>query len=162
MEVAGESQVYWITQRLAIGPRRSADGPSMEQLRKLGFREVIDLNADEEERREASRRGLEYHGLGIADESSIEDWLAVMFRATEIIEVAHRAGNPVFLHCTFAVGRSPTVAMAYLVFNGQSVDQAIDLVKQKRPDTWNLGNPVTKYKAILNAFWMQLEAQRSP
>jgi protein-tyrosine phosphatase len=134
----------------------------MEQLRKLGFREIIDLNADEEEKREASLRGLEYHGLGIADESSIEDWLAVMFRASEIIEDARRVDSPVFLHCTFAVGRSPTVAMAYLVFTGQSVDQAIDLVKRKRPDTWNLGNPVTKYKAVLSAFWMQTAAQRGP
>jgi len=134
----------------------------MRHLRNSGFSEVIDLNADPDEKLAAKEAGIFYHGLKIEDEDPIEDWLAVLFRASEIVEAARLKGSHVFLHCTFAVGRSPTVAMAYLITNGHSVDEAIDLVKRKRPETWNLGNPVAKYQSILNRFSIQLAAQKGP
>jgi len=39
----------------------------------------------------------------------------------------------VFVHCQRGHGRSPTLVAAYLISKGKSVDEAIEIIKKKRP-----------------------------
>lgn len=146
------SRVYWITEFLAIGPRHDAGGLSVTHLKKLGFKHVIDLNANPEEERLAHRVAISYHPLRITDRSAKKTWLAKLQEALAIIGRAERNRHRVFMHCTNEVGRSPTLAMGYLVHKGQTVDRAIDYVKRRGREVWYEGNPVKKYREILEAY----------
>lgn len=44
-----------------------------------------------------------------------------------------KLGRKVYIHCKNGHGRSPTLLAAYLIAKGMSVDQAIKLIKGKRP-----------------------------
>ncbi len=70
----------WITDYLAIGPQ---PGPELRNLKKLGFKPVIDLNANPEEAAEASRTGFEYHPVEVRDTDPVVDWLAKQARGRD-------------------------------------------------------------------------------
>jgi protein-tyrosine phosphatase len=42
-------------------------------------------------------------------------------------------GGQVYIHCKAGVGRAPTMAAAYFVAEGMTVDEAIALIKKRRP-----------------------------
>jgi hypothetical protein len=42
-------------------------------------------------------------------------------------------GGKVYIHCTAGVGRAPSMAAAYLVAEGYTLDEALDLIRQARP-----------------------------
>jgi predicted protein tyrosine phosphatase len=44
-----------------------------------------------------------------------------------------RAGEKVYIHCAGGLGRAPTMAAAYFVSQGMSLDDALALIRQKRP-----------------------------
>ena len=43
------------------------------------------------------------------------------------------AGEKVYIHCAGGIGRAPTMATAYFISTGMSMDEAINLIKQARP-----------------------------
>jgi protein-tyrosine phosphatase len=43
------------------------------------------------------------------------------------------AGGKVYIHCRFGEGRGPTMALAYLIFTGLSLEEAMDTVIKVRP-----------------------------
>ncbi len=52
----------------------------------------------------------------------------VRFIADEI-----ERGGKVYVHCGVGVGRAPTMAAAYLVSTGMTVDEALDAIRKVRP-----------------------------
>jgi len=143
-------QFSWIVEKeIAVGPR---PGLALHRLKESGFKHDIDLNADPEEADEALRVGLNYHPLEVRDKDSVEVWVARLDLAIRIINGAHEKNEPVYLHCTYGKGRSPTFVMAYLVSQGHSIQEAVQLVSSKHPDVWSSGNPTSKYTEILEAY----------
>jgi atypical dual specificity phosphatase len=59
--------------------------------------------------------------------------LQQMIEFVAVVEDSVAAGNPVGVHCTAGLGRSGTMAAAYLVAEGASADEAIATVRQLRP-----------------------------
>jgi protein-tyrosine phosphatase len=49
-----------------------------------------------------------------------------------IRRVIEQDGN-VYVHCGSGVGRAPTMAAAYLVSEGYTLEEAIDMIQQVRP-----------------------------
>jgi protein-tyrosine phosphatase len=139
-----------ITDYLTIGAKPS--GPTLHYLKASGFKHVIDLNADPKEADEALQAGISYHPAEVRDDDSTQVWLSKFDLAVRIIRRASENAEPVYLHCTYGKGRSPTMAMAYLVTQGHTVEQAIAVVKSKHPDVWSPGNPTSKYTEILEAY----------
>lgn len=139
-----------ITDYLTIGAQPS--GPALHYLKESGFKHVIDLNADPKEADEALRVGISYHPAEVRDNDSIQVWLSKFDLAVRIIRRASENAEPVYLHCTYGKGRSPTMAMAYLVTRGHTVEQAIAVVKSKHPDVWSPENPTSKYAEMLEAY----------
>jgi dual specificity MAP kinase phosphatase len=121
-------------------------------LKGLGFKHVIDLNADPEEADEALRVGISYHPVEVRDNDPAQVWLSKFDLAVGIIRRASENAEPVYLHCTYGKGRSPTMAMAYLLTQGHTVEEAIAIVKSKHPDVWSPGNPTSKYTEMLEAY----------
>lgn len=143
---------YLITNFLAIGPCRGAGGPSVDSLARAGFRHIIDLNADRSEKSLSRLAEVDYHPIETYDEHSVELWIRHIQEAVSIIEQAARHNQKVYLHCTYGFGRSPTIAMAYLVSKNRSIQEAIRHVKKRGRLIWNEGNPVQKYGRVLQAY----------
>jgi predicted protein tyrosine phosphatase len=49
------------------------------------------------------------------------------------IEQAINNGEKVYIHCAGGIGRAPTMAAAYFISQGMSLDEAIALIKKSRP-----------------------------
>lgn len=143
---------YLVTPFLAIGPCRGAGGPSIGSLARMGFKHVIDLNADPSERALSRLARISYHPIRTDDQFNFDSWFASMREAVGIIDEAHRRGEKVYLHCTYGVGRSPTIAMGYLVSRNWTVERAIAHVKEKARSVWREGNPVVKYEGVLRRY----------
>jgi len=140
----------WIVENeIAVGPR---PGLALQRLRELGFKHDIDLNADPEEADEALRVGLNYHPLDVRGTDSLQVWLANLDLAIRIIDGAHERKEPVYLHCTYGKGRSPTFVMAYLISQGHSFEEALQLVSSKHPDVCSPGDSTSQYTKILEAY----------
>jgi len=43
-------------------------------------------------------------------------------------------GKKIYVHCQHGHGRAPTMVAAYLISTGMSTDEAIELIKTKRPE----------------------------
>ena len=141
---------FSITDFLTVGAQPT--GPALGYLKGLGFKHVIDLNADPEEADEALRVGISYHPVEVRDNDPAQVWLSKFDLAVGIIRRASENAEPVYLHCTYGKGRSPTMAMAYLLTQGHTVEEAIAIVKSKHPDVWSPGNPTSKYTEMLEAY----------
>jgi len=50
-----------------------------------------------------------------------------------VIENLIALGKKIYVHCQKGHGRAPTLVAAYLVHTGKTVDDAIALIKEKRP-----------------------------
>lgn len=48
------------------------------------------------------------------------------------VDAGIRSGRKVLIHCKAGTGRSPVLCAAYLVTQGQSTDEALDLIRTKR------------------------------
>ena len=139
-----------ITDYLTIGDQPT--GPALHYLKASGFKHIIDLNGDPEEADEALRVGISYHPVEVRDNDPIQVWLSKIDLAVGIIRRASEKAEPIYLNCTYGKGRSPTIAMAYLLTQGHTVEQAIAVVKSKHPDVWSPGNPTLKYTETLEAY----------
>lgn len=148
-------QFSQITDYLSIGPKPS--GHAIRYLKELGFKHVIDLNADPEEADEALRVGISYHPTEVRDNDSIQVWISKFDLAVGVIRRASENAEPVYLHCTYGKGRSPTTAMAYLLTQNHTIEEAVAIVKSKHPDVWSPGNPTSKYTEVLEAYAKALQ-----
>lgn len=54
-------------------------------------------------------------------------------KGVDFIRSVVQEGGQVYIHCKAGVGRAPTMAAAYLVAEGMSVDEAVALIKRTRP-----------------------------
>lgn len=53
-------------------------------------------------------------------------------KGIEFIETEIKQGGKVYIHCHYGEGRGPTMALAYLIHQGLSLDDALKLVKKTR------------------------------
>jgi hypothetical protein len=80
------------------------------------------------------------------------DWLR---EQVEWVAVQRREGR-VFVHCSQGVSRSGLVVTAYLMFeHGWSVDQALDLIRSKRPGV----RPNPLFRALLSEWEKELRGR---
>jgi dual specificity MAP kinase phosphatase len=54
-------------------------------------------------------------------------------KGVDFIRSVVQAGGQVYIHCKAGVGRAPTMAAAYFVAEGMTVEDAIALIKRTRP-----------------------------
>ncbi|TYZ62318.1 hypothetical protein PybrP1_009482 [[Pythium] brassicae (nom. inval.)] len=74
-----------------------------------------------------------YYNLRLRDHSS-QDIARHFYTVFDFIETARRRGGRVFVHCVKGISRSPTMAIAYLMWYKRiGMYKALDLLRQARP-----------------------------
>ncbi|KAJ0399258.1 hypothetical protein ATCC90586_010094 [Pythium insidiosum] len=74
-----------------------------------------------------------YYNIRLRDHSS-QDIGRYFYNVFDFIEKARRRGGKIFVHCVKGISRSPTMAIAYLMwFKRIDVNKALELVRQARP-----------------------------
>ena len=125
------ADLVWFTPALAQSGRfASRQAPA---LAKLAIGAVLDLRAEEEHRPGAlGKAGLHSFHLPIPDHGApTEEELA---RAADWVLQELGDDRKVLVHCRLGLGRSVTVVAAVLLRMGYPLSEAMDLVRQRRPN----------------------------
>jgi protein-tyrosine phosphatase len=117
-----------ITPEIYVGP----------QFRELGKRrlESLGINGCVNMREEFDDRT---HGLALANYCYLPTpddhapTLAQLEQGITFIRQIVREGGRVYIHCHGGIGRAPTLAAAYFVGQGLTLDEAILLIRRSRP-----------------------------
>ncbi len=121
---------------LAIGPKPNSRS-DWQALEKAGISLIIDLNDSSSEGKRAKELGIKHLGLKIDDPpTSPESMMHFFRRICDWIDKERRSGGKVYLHCTAGQQRSPTCAMAYLMSNGETRQNAKRQVQAARLGVW--------------------------
>lgn len=79
------------------------------------------------------------HGLALPEYCylpTVDDTAPTVEHLQTGVDFMHRVigkGGKVYIHCKGGIGRAPTMAAAYFISQGRSVDEAIALIKETRP-----------------------------
>lgn len=117
-----------ITPQVWVGGQYGQRGK--RKLEKYGVNGVVNLRVEFDDA--AHGLALEHYcHLPTVDEEAptlehLHEGAAFMQRVIE-------AGGAVYVHCAGGVGRAPTMAAAYFMTKGMTLDEAVALIRQSRP-----------------------------
>lgn len=117
-----------VTTQLYVGPQYRAKG--LELLRQHGIHAVVNMRIEKDD----AAFGLapeHYCYLPTVDDTapSREHFLQGIAFIDRIIH----EGGKVYIHCGAGIGRAPSMAAAYLMATGLSLQDALALIKKVRP-----------------------------
>lgn len=102
-----------------------------EEFNKLSVTSEINLSAEKKENPPDDIESYMWIPIVDGHSPSMEQFDV----GTAIINEAVENGRVIYVHCTNGHGRSPTMVAAYLIrYKKLSIDDAIDSIKQKRPE----------------------------
>ena len=117
-----------VTPQLFIGPQINKAG--RRKLESVGIHNSVNLRVEHDD--VASGVALANHlHLPTVDDAAIS--LDHIGKGIDFIREAVEAGGKVYIHCAGGVGRAPTMAAAYLISTGKTVDEALQLIIEARP-----------------------------
>jgi hypothetical protein len=117
-----------ITQQIYIGGQYNRLGK--RRLNRLGVRGVVNMRVEYDD----AAKGLcldHYCHLPTVDDDA--PTIEHLQKGVEFMGQVIADGGKVYIHCAGGIGRAPTMAVAYFVSHGLSVDDAIKLIRQTRP-----------------------------
>jgi predicted protein tyrosine phosphatase len=117
-----------ITPQIYIGPQYRRRGK--RKLMQCGITNSVNLRIEFDDR----ERGLDlesYCYLPVVDDAA--PTLDQLQEGVDFISRAVNNGGKVYIHCAGGVGRAPTMAAAYFISTGMSLESAINLVRRNRP-----------------------------
>jgi atypical dual specificity phosphatase len=125
----------WIVPgELAAMPLPGRDRPLDQDavfLEQEGIRVLVSLTEEPPNVDTLASHSIEQRHLPVQDFAP--PTLEQMTEFVALIEDSAAAGSPVGVHCTAGLGRSGTMAAAYLVATGASVNDAIATIRELRP-----------------------------
>ncbi len=116
---------HWITDHVAIGGAAITPENWRELVDKLKITAIVNLRA---EHQDAFGPPAPMAYLWLPAEDHTDPTLEQLLLGVQFIDTAVRADQRVLIHCKMGIGRSPTMAAAYLVWTGLSADEAIHKV----------------------------------
>ena len=117
-----------ITDAVYVGPQHRKAG--LAHMAEAGIHAVVNMRIEHDDA---------LHGHAPADYChlpTVDDDAPSLEHLREGVAFMQRvigAGGKVYIHCKGGIGRAPSMAIAYLVAEGQSLDDAVALVKRTRP-----------------------------
>ncbi len=146
-------ELDWITPNLAIG----SDIRDINYLKMRSISALIGLQAERpDDERRLQSTGITYLHLPIKDGHAPE--LAQIQSMVDWVNQQRGMGRKVYMHCAAGVGRAPTMAIAYLVSTGLTVDEAYAQIKRKHPDT----DPGPKQFAAVREYEALISSKETP
>lgn len=124
--------ISFLTQRLAVG-EGIWTSERMGHLVRLGFTHIISVQAEFDERDLARDWGLEVLWNPVDDDFQPKppDFFA---RSVEFAKTAlARQENQLYVHCAAGIHRGPLTCAAILLAWGYSVEDALELIRRRRP-----------------------------
>jgi protein-tyrosine phosphatase len=117
-----------VTPQIWVGPQFNARGK--EYLQAQGVNGSVNLRVEFDD----AAHGLDlphYCYLPTVDDDcpSPEHFQ----KGVDFIRQVVREGGQVYIHCKAGVGRAPTMAAAYFIAEGMTVEEAVALIKRTRP-----------------------------
>lgn len=117
-----------ITPRLYVGPQLSKRG--WRSLNKRGVNSIVNLRVESND----LERGITpEHYLWLPTIDHTPPTVEQLQKAAAFITQRIAEGDSVYVHCAAGVGRAPLTAAAYLVSQGYQPDEALDLLRSRRP-----------------------------
>lgn len=117
-----------ITPELYVGPQYGKLGK--RQLERAGINGTVNLRIEFDDA--AHGLALEHYcHLPTIDETP--PTIAHLHQGALFIADVVGAGGKVFVHCAGGVGRAPSMAAAYLITQGHTLDEALALIQRGRP-----------------------------
>lgn len=117
-----------VTPQLYVGPQYRAAGKRL--LERQGFTACLNLRIE----RDDAAEGLalkQYLRLPVVDDQA--PTIDQLDQGVAFIRAAISSGGKVYIHCGAGVGRAPTMAAAYLVAQGCTLDEALAMIRRVRP-----------------------------
>ncbi|MBK9125708.1 MAG: dual specificity protein phosphatase family protein [Chloroflexi bacterium] len=117
-----------VTPQLYVGPQFNARGK--RHLEAHGITASVNLRTEFDD----AAHGLaldHYLHLPVVDDSA--PTIEQFERGAAFIHEQIEAGRAVYIHCAGGVGRAPTIAAAYLISTGKSLDDALAAIRKVRP-----------------------------
>jgi len=100
-------------------------------LEQEGIRLLVSLTEEPPDRYTLSTHSIEQAHIPVPDFTAPS--LSQMAEFVGLVEDSVASGDPVGVHCTAGLGRSGTMAAAYLVSTGVSASEAISTIRGLRP-----------------------------
>ena len=117
-----------VTPELYVGPQFKLGGK--RRLERAGIQYCVNMRVEFDD----AEHGLDlanYCHLPTVDNTppTMED----MDKGVAFITHAVDNGGKVYIHCSAGVGRAPTMAVAYLLSKGHTLDEAVSMIRRVRP-----------------------------
>lgn len=112
----------WVTRTVAVSGGNIVAASWPEIRAQTGVSAVVNLRAEQEDH---FLPPLPEAYLWLPVEDYMNPSLPQLLLGAQFVETAVRAGHKVLIHCRMGLGRSRTLASAYLIWTGRSVDEAI-------------------------------------
>jgi len=117
-----------VTANLFLGSQYNLVG--LRKLKALGVTAIINMRMHSVYS-EAQYEGFHYLHLPTPDNTPPP--LEVLLKGADFADTEVKNGGKVYIHCRQGLGRGPTMAIAYLLKTGLTVEDAITLIKKARP-----------------------------
>jgi atypical dual specificity phosphatase len=119
----------WLEPSKIAGCGRPESEEELRALKEQGIGAIVSLTGTPLSPEIVSKFGFEYLHSHIPETPTIDQLEQIM----RFVEQQNAQSRPVLVHCGEGKGITGTVLSAYLVYNGMHADEAIQLVREKRP-----------------------------
>jgi atypical dual specificity phosphatase len=119
----------WLEEGKVAGCARPETLAELEGLKEIGIRTIISLTGTPLNPEPARKLGFEYLHEHVSGAPSVPQ----LHHIIGFIDEQNRRGRPVVIHCGEGQGRTGTILAAYLVAHGRRAEDAIRIVREKRP-----------------------------
>jgi protein-tyrosine phosphatase len=116
-----------ITACLFLGSQYNLIG--LQKLKALGVTAIVNMRMHNDYS-DSEHEGIKYLHLPTADNTPPP--LEVLLKGADFIDTEIKNKGIVYVHCRQGLGRGPTMAMAYLIKSGLTIEDAYAMVKRVR------------------------------
>lgn len=117
-----------ITPEIYVGPQFGQRGK--RHLQKAGITGLVNLRTEFDDAAHGLALERYCHLPTVDDEAPT---LAHLQQGVDFIREVVSDGGSVYIHCAGGVGRAPTLAAAYFIAEGKTLDEALALIRRARP-----------------------------
>jgi hypothetical protein len=117
-----------VTPQLYVGSQFKTNGK--RQLDKIGISAVVNMRIEWDD----AAHNLafpQYLHLPTVDDTA--PTIQHLEKGIQFIHDSIQHGGKVYIHCGGGIGRAPTMAAAYLISEGNTLDQALAMIRKVRP-----------------------------
>lgn len=118
-----------ITEQIWIGGQPRSVG--LEKLAAYGITAIVNMREEYNYEKLIQTDSLKYLQLPIEDNGAPS--FEHLCHGVDFIKSEVERGGTVYIHCWEGLGRSATLAVAYFIQEGKSLDEAFKIIRLRRP-----------------------------